>query len=390
MSPTEAEFECQLADAQARIREMIHEIDRRDDLIADLQRQLSEAQQRIASELAARAEDDERMEALVDWPPVPSREWSRGFLAGIFDAEGTLTCSEALRITNTDPAILQETTRCLQLFGFDCVLEPGRVSRPASDIRVRGGLKEHLRFFHTMDPSIRRKCDLEHVAIKGKSKLRVVSIEKLGFDMLMFDITTGTGDFIANGVVSHNCYARPSHEYLSLGAGSDFERKIVVKKNAAELLREAFDKPKWKGERVVFSGVTDCYQPLERKLEITRACLQVCIDYKNPAVSGTRPFFALYQLGSIVFAGAGDYDDATRTRLNAQRSWYGYPANEAHLAKANVTRANFPALAAYRNDSRTMLLRVGCYRRNTAPCQVGPGDPSCYPAWPGCIRTRAA
>ncbi len=79
------------------------------------------------------------------------------------------------------------------------------------------------------------------------------------------------------------CYARPSHEYLSLGAGSDFERKIVVKKNAAELLREAFDKPKWKGERVVFSGVTDCYQPLEAKLGITRACLEVCIAYKNPA-----------------------------------------------------------------------------------------------------------
>ena len=106
---------------------------------------------------------------------------------------------------------------------------------------------------------------------------------------------------------------------------------------------------------------------------ITNFLLTRQLDYKNPVVSGTRPFFTLYQLGNVVFAGAGDYDDATRNRLNAQRSWYGYPANEAHLAKANVTRANFPALAAYRNDSRTMLLRVGCYRRNTAPCQVGPG-----------------
>lgn len=79
------------------------------------------------------------------------------------------------------------------------------------------------------------------------------------------------------------CYARPSHEYLSLGAGSDFERKIIVKKNAAELLRDAFDKKKWKGERVVFSGVTDCYQPLEAQLELTRACLEVCVEYKNPA-----------------------------------------------------------------------------------------------------------
>lgn len=78
------------------------------------------------------------------------------------------------------------------------------------------------------------------------------------------------------------CFSRPSHEYLSLGAGTDFERKIVVKRRAAELLRESFDKASWKGERVVFSGVTDCYQPLESKLRITRACLEVCAEYKNP------------------------------------------------------------------------------------------------------------
>jgi hypothetical protein len=106
---------------------------------------------------------------------------------------------------------------------------------------------------------------------------------------------------------------------------------------------------------------------------ITDFTLTRQLDYKNPVVSGTRPFFTLYQLGTIVFAGAGDYEDATRNRLNAQRSWYGYPANEAHLAKANTTRANFPALAAYRNDSRTLIVREGCYRRNTAPCEVGPG-----------------
>jgi DNA repair photolyase len=79
------------------------------------------------------------------------------------------------------------------------------------------------------------------------------------------------------------CYARPSHEYLSFGAGSDFERKIVVKREAAELLRRAFDKPSWQGELVVFSGITDCYQPLEAKLRLTRACLEVCARYKNPA-----------------------------------------------------------------------------------------------------------
>ena len=79
------------------------------------------------------------------------------------------------------------------------------------------------------------------------------------------------------------CYARPSHEYLSFGAGTDFERKIVVKPRAAELLREAFDRRSWKGEPVVFSGVTDCYQPLEASMGLTRGCLEVCVDYKNPA-----------------------------------------------------------------------------------------------------------
>ena len=106
---------------------------------------------------------------------------------------------------------------------------------------------------------------------------------------------------------------------------------------------------------------------------ITDFALTRQLDYENPVVSGTRPFFTLYQLGGVVFAGAGDYADATRNALNAQRSWYGYPANEAHLARATVTRANFPALARYRNDSRTMILRVGCYARNAAPCEVGPG-----------------
>lgn len=78
------------------------------------------------------------------------------------------------------------------------------------------------------------------------------------------------------------CYARPSHEYLGFGAGTDFDRHIVIKPHAPELLREAFDRPGWRGELVVFSGVTDCYQPLEAKHQLTRGCLEVCLDYRNP------------------------------------------------------------------------------------------------------------
>ncbi len=78
------------------------------------------------------------------------------------------------------------------------------------------------------------------------------------------------------------CYARPTHEYLDFGAGTDFERKLVVKPDAPALLAQAFDKPSWKGELIVFSGNTDCYQPLEASYRLTRACLELCRDYQNP------------------------------------------------------------------------------------------------------------
>ncbi len=78
------------------------------------------------------------------------------------------------------------------------------------------------------------------------------------------------------------CYARPTHQYLGFGAGSDFERRIVVKTNAPELLREQLQKPSWRGETIVFSGVTDCYQPLEASYELTRRCLMVCAEFRQP------------------------------------------------------------------------------------------------------------
>ncbi len=78
------------------------------------------------------------------------------------------------------------------------------------------------------------------------------------------------------------CYARPSHQYLGFGAGTDFERKLVVKTNAPELLRAAFGKPSWRGELIAFSGDTDCYQPLEASYELTRRCLEICAEFRNP------------------------------------------------------------------------------------------------------------
>lgn len=78
------------------------------------------------------------------------------------------------------------------------------------------------------------------------------------------------------------CFARPTHEYWGFSAGIDFERKIMVKKNASELLEKFFQKRGYKPAPILLSGNTDCYQPAERQFEITRKLLQVCLDYRHP------------------------------------------------------------------------------------------------------------
>jgi DNA repair photolyase len=78
------------------------------------------------------------------------------------------------------------------------------------------------------------------------------------------------------------CYARPGHEYLGLSAGLDFETKIMVKFRAAELLREFLARPSWRPELIAFSGVTDCYQPAEREFKITRGCVAVAAECRQP------------------------------------------------------------------------------------------------------------
>jgi DNA repair photolyase len=86
------------------------------------------------------------------------------------------------------------------------------------------------------------------------------------------------------------CYARPSHEFLGMSAGLDFESKIVVKYDAADLLRKELSKPGWKPQTLVMSGVTDPYQPIEKKLEITRGCVKVLAESFHPLVIITKNY----------------------------------------------------------------------------------------------------
>jgi len=78
------------------------------------------------------------------------------------------------------------------------------------------------------------------------------------------------------------CYARPTHEYLDFSSGLDFETRIMVKEDAPRLLREELSSPKWQPQTIAMSGVTDCYQPVERRLQLTRGCLEVLAEFRNP------------------------------------------------------------------------------------------------------------
>ena len=98
------------------------------------------------------------------------------------------------------------------------------------------------------------------------------------------------------------CYARPSHEYLDFGAGSDFERKILVKPDAAKLLRQALSRRSWKGELILLSGNTDCYQPLEARYQLTQRCLDVLLEFDNPFHVITKSALVERDIGRLAAA----------------------------------------------------------------------------------------
>jgi DNA repair photolyase len=216
-----------------------------------------------------------------DGPDDPSLDWRKGFLAGIFDAEGSYSRG-VWRVSNTDPEIIDQTAASLRAFSFDYTVEPTKKANGLVVLRMRGGLKEAMRFFQTTDPAITRKRSIDGVAIKSDARLHVEAIEPLGLDLPMFDITTGTGDFIANGVVSHNCFARNSHTYLDMDSGNDFNTRVVVKVNAAELLRRKLASPRWQGEHIAMGTNVDCYQRAEGRYRLMPGIISALRDAANP------------------------------------------------------------------------------------------------------------
>ena len=103
-----------------------------------------------------------------------------------------------------------------------------------------------------------------------------------------FDVSVNPYRGCAHGCAY--CYARPTHEYLGFSAGLDFETRILVKRQAPALLREALTSPKWSPEPIMLSGNTDAYQPTERRLRITRRCLEVLAEFRNPVAITTKSY----------------------------------------------------------------------------------------------------
>jgi DNA repair photolyase len=143
------------------------------------------------------------------------------------------------------------------------------------------------------------------------------------------------------------CYARPTHEYLGFGAGTDFDTRIVAKLRAPELLRRAFERPSWTGEPIAFSGNTDAWQPLEASLRLTRGCLEVCAEYRNPVMVTTKAplverdvdlLSALASHGAASVSITLPFLDPVRAR--AMEPWAASPARRletiARLASAGI------------------------------------------------------
>jgi DNA repair photolyase len=128
------------------------------------------------------------------------------------------------------------------------------------------------------------------------------------------------------------CYARPTHEFLGYSAGTDFESKIVVKHNAAQLLVDTFSKATWQPSVISLSGNTDCYQPAERKFKITRELLKVCLEFRNPVSIITKNALILRDLDLLqelqkynlvqVFTSITSTNEKLRLQLEPRTSTY--------------------------------------------------------------------
>jgi DNA repair photolyase len=184
--------------------------------------------------------------------------------------------------------------------------------------------------------------------VKTKQMLGVISIRPLGTAMRLYDISTGTGDFIANGVVSHNCFARPTHRYLDFDPGRDFEREIVVKVNAPEVLRTELARRSWKGEHVALGTNTDPYQWVEGRYRLMVGIWEALLDAANPCSVLTKSPLLLRDLDLMLeIAERADFGASLSIPTLDEKAWRETEPHTPHPrarleAVAELNRAGIP------------------------------------------------
>ncbi len=175
--------------------------------------------------------------------------------------------------------------------GADERFEKGRGAQfnPKNKFLKGEYLQEHT---EGIDDWEREKINTEYIVDDSKTLVNKVTSPDVG---MMYSANPYQG--CEHGCIY--CYARNSHEYWGYSAGIDFESRIVVKKNAPALLRKFFENKNWEPATISLSGNTDCYQPIERKMKITRALLEICLEYRNPVGVLTKNALVLRDLDII-------------------------------------------------------------------------------------------
>ena len=238
--------------------------------------------------------DEIPLHQALRWPELPTGCWFRGFLAGAFGAAGR---ADRLGITfvNADQVFLSRVTDALTHLGLPS-RSPVQVRPGAGNaVDIDRDLWAALRFRH-LTGLTGAPLDASGVGVRSGRQLAVTAIEDLELTLPLFDISTGTGDFVADGVVSHNCFARHTHTYLDLDAGLDFDTKIVVKVNAGELVRRELAAPRWSGAPIAMGTNVDVYQRAEGRYRLMPEILAALRDHANPFTILTKGTLILRDL----------------------------------------------------------------------------------------------
>nr|WP_296152435.1 MULTISPECIES: intein-containing Rv2578c family radical SAM protein [unclassified Pseudonocardia] len=234
------------------------------------------------------------------WPLRPGLDWCAGFVAGVLDAAGVRTADGlVVRVAGVRGRELVEWLVSAGR-GLGLRFAASSTAHGGIDGGRRGGLVEAVlpgdartvaRLVGRVDPTAAAVRDMAG-AVVAQEGAQVVAVRELGTRRPMFDITTGTGDFVAEGVISHNCFARNTHTYLDLDAGADFDSQIVVKVNAARVLDRELRRPRWRREPVAMGTNTDPYQRAEGRYRLMPGILR--------ALAGTGTPFSVLTKGTVL------------------------------------------------------------------------------------------